>query len=558
MTSVTRPLFVLALTGASLGLVACGGGGGGGSATPPAVVQPPPSNNILTWTPNVYAAASNYKDRCAVPRTGVDANGDPFPDRQGSILYENFWLRSWTHETYLWNDEVTDRNPALYDDPIDYFDLLKTDATTSSGSPKDNFHFSQPTSEYLDQRNSTASASYGISYTVYSTRPPRDFRVSYTDANSPASEMVGGQPKMKRGTRILTVDGVDLVNGGSTDAQIDILNEGLYPSVAGVEHTFEVQDEGSATTRTVTMVSANLSRDSVNRTSVIDTPTGKVGYILFNTFSPFASEKEIVDAITEMDTAGVDDLVLDLRYNGGGLLAVASQLGYMVAGPAQTNGKTFEMLEFNDDAGNRNPVTGEVNEPVPFIGEGLGFSVDAGTALPSLDLNRVYILSTDNTCSASEAVINGLRGADVDVVLIGTTTCGKPYGFYPTDNCGTTFYTIQFRGVNDKGFGAYADGFVPNNAAGTFGARLPGCEVADDLGNELGDPAEALLAAALNYRNSGSCPAAPSMSSFARGTTTAIRSGTTQTAGSDGIAIGPSSRGVLENNRDLTGLPGQP
>ncbi|MDZ7769432.1 MAG: hypothetical protein U5K38_10330 [Woeseiaceae bacterium] len=67
----------------------------------------------------------------------------------------------------------------------------------------------------------------------------------------------------------------------------------------------------------------------------------------------------------------------------------------------------------------------------------------SGQALPTLDLPRVFVLTGPGTCSASESIINGLRGVDVDVVQVGSTTCGKPYGFYPTGNCGTTYFTIQ-------------------------------------------------------------------------------------------------------------------
>ncbi|MEO1359914.1 MAG: peptidase, partial [Pseudomonadota bacterium] len=123
-----------------------------------------------------------------------------------------------------------------------------------------------------------------------------------------------------------------------------------------------------------------------------------------------------------------------------------------------------------------------------------------------LDLNRVFILATEDTCSASEAVINGLRGIDVEVVLIGDTTCGKPYGFFPQDNCGTTFYTIQFQGANDKGFGDFADGFIPANSSASFGISVPGCQASDDFTKVLGDETEGLLAAALQYRTAGTCP----------------------------------------------------
>jgi hypothetical protein len=103
--------------------------------------------------------------------------------------------------------------------------------------------------------------------------------------------------------------------------------------------------------------------------------------------------------------------------------------------------------------------------------------------------------------------MNSLRGIGVQVIQIGSTTCGKPYGFYPTDNCATTYFTIQFQGENEVGFGAYSDGFTPINAANTIQPRLPGCSVGDDFTAALGDPDEARLAAALNYAENGTCPA---------------------------------------------------
>ena len=102
--------------------------------------------------------------------------------------------------------------------------------------------------------------------------------------------------------------------------------------------------------------------------------------------------------------------------------------------------------------------------------------------------------------------MNGLLGVGVKVIQIGATTCGKPYGFFPQDNCSTTYFTIQFDGVNNAGFGAYADGFIPAGT-GTTANNLPGCAVADDFTKQLGDPTEGLLAAALQYRTNGTCPA---------------------------------------------------
>ncbi len=131
------------------------------------------------------------------------------------------------------------------------------------------------------------------------------------------------------------------------------------------------------------------------------------------------------------------------------------------------------------------------------------------------DLPRVLVITGSDTCSASESIINGLRGVGVSVIQIGDRTCGKPYGFYARDNCGTTYFSIQFQGVNHAGFGDYADGFAPGNSS-SGGVLLPGCPVADDFSRPLGDPAENRLEAALFYRSNGYCSPSFSVSDRAQ------------------------------------------
>ena len=181
----------------------------------------------------------------------------------------------------------------------------------------------------------------------------------------------------------------------------------------------------------------------------------------------------------------------------------------MIAGPSAASGRTFDELRFNAKHTEFNPVTGRALTPTPFHETTLGFSdgLPAGEPLPAVHLSRVYLLTTPGTCSASEAIINGLRGIDVEVVQVGTSTCGKPYGFYPADNCGTTYFTIQFQSVNAKGFGDYPDGFSPANLDRIEGVEVPGCAVGDDFDHPLGSPDEAMLATALAYRETGACPA---------------------------------------------------
>jgi C-terminal processing protease CtpA/Prc len=466
-------------------LAGCGGGGGGGTTI--GNVRPPSG----TWKQGVYLPSSGFKDRCASPRSGTT-------DLRGTVTDENNWLRSWTNETYLWFNEVTDRDPGAYTDPLDYFDTLKTQATTTSGQAKDKFHFTYDTDDWEALSQGGISSGYGASFEILSPTPPRRIVVAFVESNEPASG------ELQRGDEILQVDGADAVNG-NTNAAVDTLNAGLFPADVGETHTFVVRGLNGQQ-RTVTLTSEEVFNDPVPVVDSFATGSGNVGYLLFNDHSAVA-ETKLDAAIDTLLGAGVSDLILDLRYNGGGYLDIASEAAYMVANPTLTAGRVFERMEFNSKYAGVNPITGGSITPTPFHSR----QQFEGTAqLPTLGLNRVYIITGPGTCSASEAIINGLRGVGVQVYQIGSTTCGKPYGFYPTDNCGTTYFSIQFRGENDAGFGDYSDGFSPANTTSNAGTVVQGCSVADDFTHELGDPAERRIAAALAFRasNNQTCPAA--------------------------------------------------
>jgi carboxyl-terminal processing protease len=445
-----------------------------------------------SWQTGIFQPASNFKNRCASPRSGTN-------DISGTTTDENNWLRSWTNDTYLWFNEVVDRDPATFASTLDYFALLKTTASTPSGQAKDKFHFTYDTLDWIALSQSGISAGYGASFEILSPLPPRRIVVAFVEEGEPAFG------ELQRGDEIIQVDGADAVNG-NTQAVVDTLNAGLYPANLNETHTFRVRAlDGSE--RNVTLTSEEIFNDPVPVVDTFATPSGDVGYLLFNDHSAVA-ETSLAVAIDAMSDLGITDLIIDMRYNGGGYLDIASELAYMVANPTLTSGETFEELVFNSKHTSTNPVTGEPLTPTPFHNR-TQFS-NVSTPLPNLSLNRVYIITGPGTCSASESVINGLRGVDVQVYIIGSTTCGKPYGFYPTDNCGTTYFTIQFRGENDAGFGDYADGFSPANTTANAGTLVPGCSVADDFTRELGDPAEGRIAAALSFRASNNlvCPAA--------------------------------------------------
>ncbi|WP_105169383.1 S41 family peptidase [Pseudoalteromonas sp. T1lg23B] len=492
----------------SITLVGCGGGGGGDTDSP--ALDPQPSLPSENWAAGVFPASSQYKDYCANPRVGIDPqDNEPYPDKAGSVMLEKLWLRSFSHETYLWYDELPDPNPSTFDSIAAYFDVLKTSASTPSGKAKDDFHFSESYEDYIKEAQSGVVAGYGVRWAIINRTPPRLIRVAYTQDNSPA-ELAG----LQRGDTLIEVDSIDI--DATDSSSIATINAGLQPDL-GTTHSFTFVRTDSQTNTAeqykVSLTAQDIETTPVQNAHVQSINNRKVGYVQFNQFIS-AGQRPLINAFQMFASSDIDELVLDLRYNGGGLINMAAQLGYMIAGSTNTlaaapeTGRVFSQTIYNDKRSAE-------NYDVKFSARAIDWSerVYTDEVLPSPELNRVYILTTASTCSASELIINSLLGIDVEVVLIGDQTCGKPFGFSPTPNCGEVYYTIQFKNENAKGFGDYTDGFIPVPAAQNNGelgltSQVSGCSVADDFEHSLGAANEALFAAALNYMETGLCPPA--------------------------------------------------
>lgn len=461
-------VLALALVGGLL--ASCGGGGGGGSGSP-----------------SVFAASSSLEQQCVAARPATK-------DRAGSLATEKAWIRSFIDETYLWYKDTPVVNAddfavAAYGNSVPntlnaYFKALKTPKTTPSGKLVDQFSFTTPTADLLALQSGIA-VGYGIRFTFIRNTPPRLLRVLYVEPGSPA-QLAG----VSRGDTVTSVDGVDISD--STSLGTAKLNAGIFPSAASKTTAFGLLAANASTSRVVNITSSTtIAVAPVPLASVITDGTKTVGYLVLNSFSIASAEKQLLDAVTRLKAANVNELVLDLRYNGGGYLDISSALGWMI-GDATLAGKTFEKLTCND----KNPFN-YCNVADTFQQTSVGFApnlLPAGQALPQLGLKRVFVLTKSGTCSASESIINALSPF-MQVIRIGSTTCGKPYGFSYKDNCGTSYAAMQFQGVNAAGFGDYADGFAPT------------CQVADDLSKQRGDPAELMLNGALTYMRTGTCPA---------------------------------------------------
>lgn len=461
-----------ALVAASCTLVACGGGGGSAGTSPFGSSGGDASLAQRCSPSNPYRG-----DATATTSTG-------------SLATERSWLRSYIDDAYLWYDKVPAVDTASYNNDtsqgfmssiVGYFDAL-------TNIPEDRFSFVYSTKAWKDLANSGVSLSYGAEWVIGSTTAPYNVRIGYVDPNSPAST-----------TTLMRGDTIESINGTQVNQlSYQDLRAHLYPS-STTQRSF-VFSRGGTNLAAVSMSPANVVKKPVLDAQVVDVGGQKVGYMVFNDHL-LPAEAQLIDAINTFKNQQVSDLVLDLRYNGGGFLYLASELAYMIAGPGitYTNGtsKTFEKLQYNSKRTNDNarPAT-------PFINTSCfpnaSFQCTNQQSLPTLNLSRVYVLTSGGTCSASESVINGLRGVDVQVHLVGTTTCGKPYGFTARDNCGLSYFPIEFKGVNAKGFGDYASGFAAT------------CTAGDDLSHLLGDTSEAKFATALYMRaNDNACPPSP-------------------------------------------------
>jgi hypothetical protein len=216
----------------------------------------------------------------------------------------------------------------------------------------------------------------------------------------------------------------------------------------------------------------------------------KVGYVLFNEHKQGAQDA-LITVFNGLKAAAVQDLVLDLRYNPGGFLYVAQSAAAMIAGPS-IDGQVFERLAYSAKRATDTANDTFFFSPRVTTGE---TTYAAGYPLPQLDLSRVYVLTSQLTCSASESIINSLRGIGVQVILVGDRTCGKPYGFHRKDNCGQAYFPIEFKVSNAAGFGDYTSGFPTQ------------CRVLENPLKALGATDEPLLAAALTHIETGACPA---------------------------------------------------
>ena len=261
----------------------------------------------------------------------------------------------------------------------------------------------------------------------------------------------------------------------NTDPVPALLN-GTYttligPSEAGITNIFVFQ-KPDGTEVTISSTKSTFTLNTVHLADVIQLSSGATGHLVFDSFIT-PSVQELANAFATFKTAGIKDLILDLRYNTGGYLNIAQTLASYIAGDSK-KGSTFAKLSYN----NKHQ---EENYTFPFV------------ATPySLDLLRVVVITTRSTASASEAVMNGLKPF-LNVVSIGDTTNGKPTGMNGWPVAEKYYmWPITFKMVNSANQGDYFQGIFPAKV-------LP-----DDITRDFIDKEELCFKEAIHYLETGS------------------------------------------------------
>lgn len=383
-----------------------------------------------------------------------------------SVPDQETWLADYFANDYLWA-AVSPNFPPQTDTVADYFPTL----LYTGGDPNTPAGVVDVWSSYTSDDNFNLLYVNGqdVGYGVFvngleAVADGAPLTVRYVDPGSPAD--IAG---IARGDTVVTVDGV---------AAATLVASGDFSSLSSdsAGTTLSLVTSNGTGTHSNTLTSAVYTLTPVQGTRILTSPEGRsIGYVMVTdaidqALTPYDA------AFAQFKSAGVQDVVVDLRYTGSGTVG-DGEIMASYPDTAATSGQTYVNLYFNQF------IADLQNQYYTFDPEANG-----------LALTRVFVLTGPRTCGVAEQFINGLSPF-VSVVTVGDTTCGKPVGSTPASNCGTTYSIMTFQVANGANSGAY------------YGGLAATCPVSEDLSVAIGDDADPLLAGAVTYADTGACPA---------------------------------------------------
>lgn len=367
---------------------------------------------------------------------------------------------AYAREVYLWYDKIpASFNARNYSNPNAIMEAIRAYSTEPGFSgPVDRWSFAVDQAVWDDVSGGVAK-DFGLNAFFYTSS---DLRVRLVEPNSPA-----GIAGIKRGWRFTKMNGITNI----TTANAKALEDALYKS-DNTSFTF-LKPDGSSVD--INLTTAAYNSKPLYLDSVYTVGAKKVGYMVYNSF--LGDSAQTVDGyariINRFTAASVDDVVIDLRYNGGGYVYFQQVLANYLA-PNSANGGVMMATKYNANFS-------RYNSSVNFSKKG------------TLNLSRIFFIVSNSTASASELLINNLKPYLTNVHIIGPSkTYGKPVGYFPIEVGTDYIFPVSSRTVNKNNEGNYFDGFALSN------------QVPDGLNKELGDVEESCLASALKYIGTGS------------------------------------------------------
>ncbi|MFS2108277.1 S41 family peptidase [Sphingomonas sp. Sphisp140] len=410
--------------------------------------------------------------------TGVTPTPTPTTAAGCTLRERQTWAAAQLNEWYLFPETLpASLDPAPYSTVEAYVDAL---TATARAQGRDRY-FTYVTSIAEENAYYNSGSSAGFGFRLYLNGNRLYSAETFEGTSALAAGIDRGTEIQAIGTTTGNLQNVsDILAAGGTDA----LTNALGPSTAGTSRVMRVSD-AAAGTRVVTISKTDYTLTPVSSrygAKIIDDGGHRVGYVNLRTFINTA-DSPLRAAFAQFKAAGVTEVIIDLRYNGGGLVSIAELMGDLL-GANRSTSDVFDYMTFRPSKSSQNTTA--------------YFAPQTQSIAPT----RIAFIGTSSTASASELVAAGmLPYLGTNMALVGTNTYGKPVGQIALDKaaCDDRFRVIAFALENRDHQGAYFSGL-----AGTVKAS---CRASDDIAYQLGDPREASTRAALDFIQGKSCTA---------------------------------------------------
>jgi carboxyl-terminal processing protease len=398
-----------------------------------------------------FSACKKEKSSSIIDPPGGDTTVTPDDKLKDTAI-------AYSRDIYLWNTHIPDTFKTQdYADPDAIMvGIRKYSIEPGFTLPVDHYSFAAKQSDWNDISSGVAQ-DFGLNIFF---KEDGDLRVRFVEPLSPA-----GLAGIRRGWKITKIN-------SSTDisyANAEYIVDNVYSSTSSTI-TFLKPDGNSVE---ISLEAGTYNETPVYLDSVYTVGAKKVGYLVFTSFlgDTVAVYNKLQQVFSRFTSSGVTDVVVDIRYNGGGYVNVSQKLADFLV-KSSADGQTMMTQKFNDNYT-------DYNETTKFSKAG------------SLNVNNIYFIVGGNTASASELLVNNLKPY-MNVKMVGSKTYGKPVGFFPIDDGDWYIFPVSFRSTNSNGDGNYFDGIAVDK------------EVEDGLDKDFGDVDELQLKSVLAHVNTGS------------------------------------------------------